>query len=223
MEIGELLGSGRSADVYALGDDRVLRRYRADIDAGREAAIMAYVAAHGYPVPEVHPGQGRPTDLVMGRLSGPTMLHALFAGEIAPEQVGDILARLLRRLHEIPVRQSAAPGDRILHLDLHPDNVMLTPRGPVVIDWCNAAEGRPELDCALSVVILAQAAVDPELPDWREPAHSSLRALVAALGEALDVGEPLELARARRGADRAMSERETGLLDEAVALIRRLR
>ena len=223
MEIGELLGSGRSADVYALGDDRVLRRYRFDVDARREAAVMAYVAAHGYPVPEVHPGEGRPTDLVMGRLSGTTMLHSLIAGEITPEQVGETLAGLLRRLHEIPARESADPGDRVLHLDLHPDNVILTPDGPVVIDWCNTAEGPPELDCALSAVILAQVVVDPELPDWQEAGRSSLGALVAALGDALDVAEPLERAKARRAADRGLNEREVGLLDDAVTLIRRLR
>lgn len=80
MEIGELLGAGRSADVYAIGGGLVLRRYRHPFDARREAEVMAYLAGRGYPVPEVRPGDHGPADLVMERLPGPTMLHAVLAG-----------------------------------------------------------------------------------------------------------------------------------------------
>ncbi len=34
-------------------------------------------------------------------------------------------------------------AERIVHLDLHPGNVMLTAGGPVVIDWTNVAAGPP--------------------------------------------------------------------------------
>jgi hypothetical protein len=37
--------------------------------------------------------------------------------------------------------------------------VMRSARGPVVIDWDNAAEGLPELDVALSALILAEVVV----------------------------------------------------------------
>lgn len=47
----------------------------------------------------------------------------------------------------------------IIHLDLHPQNVLLGPTGPVLIDWPNAQEGRPSLDVTLSAVILAQVSV----------------------------------------------------------------
>jgi aminoglycoside phosphotransferase (APT) family kinase protein len=221
MEIGELVGAGRSADVYALGDGRVLRRYRVDADAGRELEIMAHVAAHGFPVPEVFPGESSATDLVMGRVSGPTMLQALLDGKIGIEEAGRTLAWLLRRLHRIPARVSRDPRDRILHLDLHPDNVMLTPDGPVVIDWCNAGDGRPALDCALSAVILAQAAVDGE-SELAPAARAAVAVLVGELGEDLDAGGPLDDAKARRAADRGLTAHEVSLLDEAVALIRRL-
>jgi aminoglycoside phosphotransferase (APT) family kinase protein len=222
MEIGELVGAGRSADVYAIGGGRVLRRYRVEIDARREAAVMAYVAGHGYPVPEVHLDQSSATDLVMGRLNGPTMLRALVEGEIGAEEAGRTLAELLWRLHEIPARLSGDPGDRILHLDLHPDNVMLTPHGPVVIDWCNSREGSPAVDRGLSALILAQVAVDGENA-FAGAARAVLVALVKELGDDLDDGDALDRARARRSADRGLSEWEVSLLDEAVALIRDLR
>ncbi|MEV4577344.1 phosphotransferase [Nonomuraea jabiensis] len=121
----------------------------------------------------------------------------------------------------VPALASADPGDRVLHLDLHPDNVMLTPRGPVVIDWCNSQDGPPGFDCAMSAVIFAQAAVDEV--EFAEVARRGLVALVAGLGPAMDFGEGLDRAAARRAADRALTERETGLVEAAVALIRGLR
>jgi aminoglycoside phosphotransferase (APT) family kinase protein len=224
VEIGELVGSGRSADVYAIGGDRVLRRYRVAADATREAAVMAHVARHGFPVPDVYPdhpgsGGGRPTDLVMRRLPGPTMLRALMEGEITPEEVGRVTARLLRRLHTIPARVSREPRDRVLHLDLHPDNVMLTPCGPYVIDWCNSQEGPPGLDCAVSAVIVAQVAADEGSP-FAAAARSVLVALLDTLGEAMDFGAGLDQAAVKRAADPALTAREVGLLDAAVRLIR---
>jgi aminoglycoside phosphotransferase (APT) family kinase protein len=43
----------------------------------------------------------------------------------------------------------------MVHGDLHPDNVLLAPRGPVVIDWANAGRGRPEDDVAMAWLIIA--------------------------------------------------------------------
>lgn len=66
-------------------------------------------------------------------------------------------ARLHERLHTIraptgvPARGS---GDRLLHLDLHPENVLVSPAGPVVIDWANAARGDAAPDLALTWVLL---------------------------------------------------------------------
>jgi hypothetical protein len=51
----------------------------------------------------------------------------------------------------------AAPGpagDRLVHLDLHPMNVMVTAEGPVVIDWSNAKRGAPEMDVANTWALL---------------------------------------------------------------------
>ena len=43
----------------------------------------------------------------------------------------------------------------MLHLDLHPANVILSPDGPVVIDWTNGARGDAAADLALTWIILA--------------------------------------------------------------------
>lgn len=214
---GRLIGSGRTADVYAIDEAWVLRRYREERgDALAEGAVMEYVRAHGYPVPGVRLADSTRDDLVMRRLSGPTMLQALGAGEIGADEAGTELARLLRRLHTVPARGSTG---RVLHLDLHPDNVVLTPGGPYVIDWDNAQEGDPGLDWGCSAVILAQAAVGGE------PLAGLARAILTALlADPVDLTEAgLREALRRRAANPTMTAREVGLLGAAEELIRTLR
>ncbi|MFD3654403.1 phosphotransferase [Streptomyces sp. NPDC058620] len=222
MHTGQPLGSGRTADVYAIDESWVLRRHRDGTDATPELAVMAYLAATGFPVPRIGPPAG-PTmpvsDLVLQRLTGPTMAEALLAGTLSGPEGAEMLARLLRELHTIPPRLSHDPDDRIIHLDLHPENVMLTPHGPMVIDWSNASEGPPALDRAMSCLILAQVSLGPTFP-----AGAAVRALLAELLHRLaeDGGVPADaLARARtlRTADPFQTERELAVLDEAAELV----
>ncbi|WP_105971530.1 phosphotransferase [Streptomyces geranii] len=221
---GRLLGSGRTADVYELaGTAWVLRRYRDGYgDPAAEAAVMEHVRGHGYPVPEVRAGTG--TDLVLERLSGPTMLEALGAGLLAASEGGEMLAVLLHSLHAVPPRlPGAGPGTCVLHLDLHPENVILTPDGPRVIDWANAEEGPPGLDRAMSAVILAQVAVSVD--PLAAPAREMLTALLtapSAVPEAGRTAEGLPEARRRRAANPTMSRTEVELLGTAEDLIRTL-
>ena len=66
-----LFGRGRSADVFAIDDHWVLRRYRDGGDATAEAAVMPYLREHGYPVPRVRDPASLPrTDLMIQRLRG---------------------------------------------------------------------------------------------------------------------------------------------------------
>ncbi len=105
----EPIAAGRDADVFALDDGRVPRRYRRPADVSGEAAR----------------------------------------------------------------RRSPAPSEAILHQDLHPESVLITGAGLVVIDWCNARTGPADLDTALSA--LAQPAIG-----------SIPRELIATAGEFLD-------------------------------------
>jgi streptomycin 6-kinase len=213
----ELVGSGRDADVFSLGSDRVLRRYREGGDATREAELMAFVAGHGYPVPTIFDVDG--ADLVMERIDGPTMLVALGEGTLEIAQAARTLAQLQDRLHRLPGRARALAGDRVIHLDFHPENVMVGSRGPMVIDWRNATDGPPDLDVAMSAVILAQVAVDDG--DGRA---APARTLLARFLEHTE-GDPLRLldeAVARRRANRTMTPAELDLLVPAEAVIREL-
>ena len=155
---GPLIASGRAADVFDLGDGTVLRRYRTvSPDIELEARIMAYVAERGFPVPAVHSADG--VDLVMDRIDGPTMFERIVASPWKALWYARVLARLQRQL-----ARTAAPewllastadtshAQSVLHLDLHPMNVIISPGGPVVIEWTNAAGGPAGFDAALTYV-----------------------------------------------------------------------
>jgi aminoglycoside phosphotransferase (APT) family kinase protein len=201
--------------VYEIDEAWVLRREReGGGDTAGEGAVMEHVHAHGYPVPRVRPTGSR-TDLVMERLPGPTMLQACLAGTLDLTEAGSILARLLRHLQTLPALRSTDPAVRVLHLDLHPENVILTPDGPRVIDWSNTEEGDPALDWAASAVILAQAAVAGDRLSG--PARTMLTALLA--GPCPLTRPALAEALRRRSANPTMSRSEVELLREAEELI----
>lgn len=129
---------------------------------------MRHLADAGYPVPRVHHARGR--DLVMDLVTGPTMLEDLDRRPWRIDGHVRTLARLQERLAEVePPPQPATderipPGNSILHLDLHPMNVILGPRGPVVIDWTNARCGHADFDAAMTYVLAA--AFEPS--GWKE-------------------------------------------------------
>jgi Ser/Thr protein kinase RdoA (MazF antagonist) len=149
-----LIAAGRASEVFDLGDGRVLRRFKSGGQPEREALVMRHARSRGYPVPEVL--EVTPHALVLEKVDGPTMWEA--AGEQL-STVGAhaaVLAQLHLELHEIDAPEGLAAvsdGDRLLHLDLHPANVILSPNGPAVIDWTNARRGEPAFDVAVTWLI----------------------------------------------------------------------
>ena len=178
---GELIGTGRSADVFEHGAGEVLRRYREPHDTEREVAVMQHAAAHGYPVPAAR--RLNDTDIVMERVNGPTMLDDLARRPWSLRSHAATLARLHQQLHEIAapawLPASLGEGDALLHLDLHPDNVILGPRGPVVIDWPNAARGPSAADVAHTWIVMACSV--PTTGRYRQAATQAGSRLFVAL------------------------------------------
>jgi Ser/Thr protein kinase RdoA (MazF antagonist) len=210
---GPLLAQGRASDVYALSEHQVLRRYRSGRDAGHDAEIMRHVAAHGFPVPQAEHAGG--PDLLMERLHGPTLLQALAAGEVSLHDGARVLADLHARLHAIPARA----GEVVVHLDLHPGNVIVSEqRGPVLIDWANARGGAAALDVAVTSLILAEVAVDA----GGDYSRASRALLAAFLGDADEDPVPAldEAARMRRE-DPGLIPGECDLVEPAADLVRR--
>lgn len=158
------LGSGRDAEILAAGEGLVLRRPRRPRSLDVEADLMRYLEAKGYPVPRVH--EVRAEGIVMQRIDGPSMLDDLGRRPWRLRGHARALAELHGALHAIepppalpPALGEAAPGDVVLHGDLHPGNVLLGPGGPVVIDWTNARRGPAGLDVALVWLLLACAEI----------------------------------------------------------------
>jgi len=218
---GQLIGAGRSADVYALDQGRVLRRYRSDHDVRPEALVMTHLAQAGFPVPRVYHAEG--LDLVMERLDGTDMLADLGSRPWRARRHARTLARLHDRLHEIDAPPGLpglfGPGNRVLHLDLHPGNVMLTARGPVVIDWTNARAGAPAADVAMAYLIMASSDVD-DAPWWLRPAVRFVRALLLRQFRAAVRDDPgPEIARVARAriADPNVRPAEAGRLRRLAA------
>lgn len=170
---GRLLASGRDCNVFEYGERLVLRRARDGRSQRREAEIMDHVRTFGYPVPMIDEVSADGSELVMERVDGPSMIAALERRPWLVRRHGAILAELHQRLHEIPAPPElgipAGPGedgDQMLHLDLHPLNVLVGARGPVVIDWTNAARGEGSADVALTWLLLSAA----EIPGGRAKA-----------------------------------------------------
>lgn len=177
----ERIGSGRASEVYAVDDQSVLRR--SDFDTEGEARLMRWLRERGCPVPEVFDAAAG--DLVMERLHGPTLGAALLAGEVGVAEAASVLLGLHERLHRLqapPWLPTATLGvdaadegpGRVLHLDLHPENVILTDEGPFLIDWTNAAAGPGAFDLAVSWAIVAGADLAAFAPEAAESVRTGL-------------------------------------------------
>ena len=209
--LGPKIAEGRDSEIYEHGPGKVMRIARDLRSLVGEAEVMSYVRSHGYPAPEVHDaGEGY---LVMDRVDGPTMLE-----DAVPLRIGrnaKLLASLHERLHRIPAppwlhREAPVAGDRLVHRDLHPLNVLITAHGPVVIDWANASRGDPAFDVADTWVLFACG--DPPL--------NRLEALLAPIArrlflrsflQSLDqeaARQAIPAAVAHRLSDRNMSDNE---------------
>lgn len=156
-ELGSLIGAGRAADVYDQGNGTVLRRYRSDRPSELEARMMTWLLANGIAVPAVHSASGR--DIVMDNIKGLTMMQDLAKRPRLLLTHARTLATLQRQINNLeapdwfPRHDGVTSGNAVVHLDLHPMNVILGPNGPVVIDWTNAARGDASFDAAMTYVL----------------------------------------------------------------------
>ncbi len=205
--LGDRIGSGRTAEVFAVGSDEVLKVLRPGMPgllADREAEVAALVDAAAISAPGfrgIARIDGRPA-LRYERLSGISMLDQMsrrplgidgLAGRFAelhavmhdrdgaglPDQKGE-LRRMIARAGErlsgpardaaIASMESLPSGTSICHGDMHPGNVMLSARGPVVIDWMTATCGSPAADVARTLFLVRDSGV----PSYLSPAQRLL-------------------------------------------------
>lgn len=174
--------------------DLLLRRFgQGDgATARREALAMRAANAHGIPVPAVlaYDALDEWPVLLTTWCDGGTAFEAIAASPAEARSIGSLLGETLGGIHRVaaPAGLSAADAwisrggpalaplraqlervpnaDRLLHLDFHPRNVLMTPgRVEGVIDWTNALAGPPHMDLARSRAILRAVAAGGALPD----------------------------------------------------------
>lgn len=92
-------------------------------------------------------------------------LHLEMHTRAGPEALPDQRARLWAKISRATVLSGAERdamlaaldglpgGDRLCHGDFHPGNVILTERGPFIIDWLDASRGNPMADVARTAIL----------------------------------------------------------------------
>ncbi|CAN5792716.1 hypothetical protein BH20CHL1_BH20CHL1_08470 [soil metagenome] len=171
----------------------------------REAETMRSAKAAGIAVPEIHVQgiwQGRAA-MVLSWCAGRTLMDEMRARPWAIRRLGFLFGRHQALLHHTPF----SPGDvdefawitrfsavddalrerllslnlqqnRLLHLDYHPLNVMVSDRKiSGLLDWTNAMPGDPRADVARTWSILRLMPLNPGRP---EPVTEAARRLLAA-------------------------------------------
>jgi aminoglycoside phosphotransferase (APT) family kinase protein len=214
-QLGPLLGRGRTADVYASGEGRVIKLFHADRPSQaveRERSIAELLNTLRVPVPRYEGALrvGDRTGLIFERIDGDSMLksfsrrpwlaprlarqlaelhHALHAHTAPdlPRQRGYLQSMIERapgllevtRLLALEGLERLPDGDRLCHGDFHPDNVVLSRRGFVVLDWMTATRGVPAGDVARSLLLLEIAALPAETPRFVAVVINAIRRVFA--------------------------------------------
>jgi aminoglycoside phosphotransferase (APT) family kinase protein len=71
--------------------------------------------------------------------------HSITEAKLLPDDLRIAALDALARMPE---------GDRLCHGDFHPENVLMTARGPMIIDWMTACCGNPWADVARTHLLL---------------------------------------------------------------------
>lgn len=193
--LGPLIGTGRTAEIFAWGNNQVVKLLLEGFERYAEKEMLATQAAFdaGLPVPavgELVEIEGR-RGIVLERIDGPSMMDiiqerpwriarmARLWGELhvqihshEAEALPSLRGRLESRIRDgtglpppmldgvLDALDILPDGDTVCHGDFHPDNIIMSPRGPVIIDWVDASMGQAVADIARSW-LLARFAVLP--------------------------------------------------------------
>lgn len=107
-----------------------------------------------------------------GRLQSIKNRLAYTISGIHHAQFEPLRGAIVNRLSELP------EGDHLCHGDFHPGNVLLSQRGPVVIDWMTAVCGPAQADAARTIMILRHAILPAEFPEVVIKTFAQLRTVL---------------------------------------------
>jgi aminoglycoside phosphotransferase (APT) family kinase protein len=101
--------------------------------------------------------------VALHELSGPALAdlprqHEQLRYDVTNAPVGDaVKTAATTALAALP------DGDSLCHRDYHPDQFVLTSRGPVILDWMTAGIGNPHGDVARTSLILTAGSLPPDM------------------------------------------------------------
>jgi uncharacterized protein (TIGR02172 family) len=215
LEKHTLIGRGRTADVYAWGEGRILKLFQDWIPAfvaEREFIITRTAQAAGVPVPatyELIEINGR-HGIVFERIEGISLLTEIqnkpWKMITFARQLGELHAKIheVRAPVELPAQKKQIAdaiesinelseddrqtvqsylnqmpeGQSLCHGDFHPDNILLSTRGPIIIDWLTGSRGHPLADVARTSLLIHTAALPPRTPAYLRLILDTSRALL---------------------------------------------
>ncbi len=120
-------------------------------------------------------------------------LHAQVHGWPAPPEIPPLRLRIEARIEDAQGLSEAdkqiarrcldrlPEGDALCHGDFHPDNILLTASGPVIIDWGGGSRGDPLADVAQTIVLIQKESLPSETPLPLRALVSVSRALMHAV------------------------------------------
>ena len=166
-----------------------------------------------------------------GRITGE--VHAQLHSVVAPRSIPPLRERVerfrggsdrvpahiadwaLRQFDEMP------DGDKLLHGDFHPANVLLPPSGPMVIDWPNVTRGNPDADLGRSLLMIRMGELPPGSPlVIRLGAKVARSLLELSYLRAYRRGRAVDMAVVERWATlRAADRLSDGIVEERDALL----
>lgn len=216
MASGDVIARGRDCEIVDLGDGLVLRRALDGRSLAVEASVMAHAHAGGVPVP--HVSSVTPDGaIVMERVDGPVLADTVRSGVRTAGEAAQIVLDLHAIVNALPAPEGlpdkGLPGDRLLHLDLHVENILMTTRGPVLLDWANARRGPAAADLAMSWLIMSWPLAG-ETDEVRLFRHAFLTALRAGI-DVPAVAAVMPAVTEWRASDRALSAEESAAVREA--------
>ena len=191
MQKGNLIGSGRTAEVFEWGEDRILKLYfkwdNSDHLYNREMENTVEINQLKLPAPYMYDAvevDGR-KGMIYERLYGPSLLSRLQSRPVLAVHYAKKMAKLHYSVsHSVsekltPVKDHLSYGikassgfadldtqflldilsrlpdmNNVCHGDFHPDNIMVTKKGFMIIDWMNATAGDPAFDVARTLLML---------------------------------------------------------------------
>jgi len=132
--------------------------------------------------------QRRPWN-VLGAIRQLAELHAQIHRCPAPAWLPTLRERITAAIEDSDSRESLKQaarsdvaylpeGTALCHGDFHPGNVMLTRRGPIVVDWDSASRGDPIGDVAYTALLMRIAYLPPWSPSYMHVLFEYMRPVI---------------------------------------------